>query len=73
MCTFLQASSVEPVDKTDVEEIPERGQWAHPAEFVLSSLGCAVGLGNVWRFPYLCYVNGGGNLSRSLLRYHWEQ
>ena len=38
----------------------ERDQWAHPAEFVLSLIGCAVGFGNVWRYPYIAYQNGGG-------------
>uniref|UniRef100_W5N3P1 Transporter n=1 Tax=Lepisosteus oculatus TaxID=7918 RepID=W5N3P1_LEPOC len=38
----------------------ERGQWANKREFILAVAGNIVGLGNVWRFPYLCYKNGGG-------------
>ncbi|XP_015242449.1 PREDICTED: sodium- and chloride-dependent betaine transporter-like [Cyprinodon variegatus] len=38
----------------------DRGQWFSKAEYVLVVAGSIVGLGNVWRFPYLCYRNGGG-------------
>ena len=44
--------------KENVEN--ERGEWGNHYEYFLTSLGLAVGLGNVWRFPYVCYQNGGG-------------
>ncbi|KAF7221954.1 transcript variant X3 [Nothobranchius furzeri] len=38
----------------------DRGHWASKIEYALVVAGNVVGLGNVWRFPYLCYKNGGG-------------
>ena len=57
--------------KTDreTEKETERGQWGNRAEFFLSCVGLSVGIGNVWRFPYLAYQNGGGKELKCLTHF----
>ena len=42
-------------------EKQERETWTNKTEYVLALVGNAVGIGNIWRFPYQCQKYGGGN------------
>lgn len=60
---FLKGRSCEtPMqdNRLNKTQLLDRGQWANKLEFLLAVAGTLVGLGNLWRFPYLCYKNGGG-------------
>ena len=38
----------------------DKNEWGSNLSFVLAMVGSAVGLGNIWRYPYVLYTNGGG-------------
>lgn len=49
----------------------KRGQWANKREFILATAGEIIGLANVWRFPYLCFKNGGGKKLMNVAKLHF--
>ncbi|GAB6086201.1 sodium-dependent transporter [Alkaliphilus crotonatoxidans] len=44
----------------NLNETKQRDQWGSKIGFILAAAGSAVGLGNIWKFPYLAGSNGGG-------------
>lgn len=44
----------------DTEKTSLHGEWSSRSAFILAATGSAVGLGNIWKFPYITGENGGG-------------
>lgn len=56
----MSESSSTTADSTPGAPSANRGSWSSRLAFILAATGSAVGLGNIWKFPYITGENGGG-------------
>ncbi|XP_028167708.1 sodium-dependent nutrient amino acid transporter 1-like [Ostrinia furnacalis] len=56
----LEQSETAKQDADAEKAEPQRAMWDNQIEFLMSCIATSVGLGNVWRFPFVAYKNGGG-------------
>ncbi|XP_061886136.1 sodium-dependent neutral amino acid transporter B(0)AT1-like [Entelurus aequoreus] len=56
----LRIPNHEDLDRLEKEEAGDRPKWDNKVQYILTCVGFCIGLGNVWRFPYLCQSHGGG-------------
>lgn len=55
-----EASSSSEEHSTNVDGSGKRDMWTNDWEFIMSCIALSIGLGNVWRFPFVAFENGGG-------------
>lgn len=54
--------------RDDIKNTNGRDRWWGRPHFVLATVGCSIGLGNIWKFPYLTFKHGGVTF---ILAYLW--
>lgn len=59
-------------DKNEQKDggLTDRPSWANKMEYLLAQVGYSIGLSTIWRFPYLCFHNGGGKPGDQESRIH---
>lgn len=60
----LRIPNHEDLERLEKEEAGDRPKWDNKAQYILTCVGFCIGLGNVWRFPYLCQSHGGGKFKK---------
>ncbi|XP_055710093.1 sodium-dependent nutrient amino acid transporter 1-like isoform X2 [Phlebotomus papatasi] len=56
----IQISEPAQSEEGSSDNVGERPTWGNSLEFLMSCISMSVGLGNIWRFPFIAYENGGG-------------
>uniref|UniRef100_A0A3Q3X9R5 Transporter n=1 Tax=Mola mola TaxID=94237 RepID=A0A3Q3X9R5_MOLML len=56
----LRIPNYEDLSRMEKEDAGDRPKWDNKVQYILTCVGFCIGLGNVWRFPYLCQSHGGG-------------